>query len=48
MFTSVNQDGNNLTSFKINYEGNYFLMNGAPISIPSPTSIRLVKLSDKE
>ena len=43
-FFSVNQEGNSITSFKVNYEKGYIVMTGAPIKVPSPTSIVYKKL----
>lgn len=44
MIASVNQEGNSITSFKVNYEKGYIVMNGAPLKLPSPTSIKMKKL----
>lgn len=43
-FAAVNQEGNSITSFKVNYEKGYIVMTGAPLKLPSPTSIRMKKL----
>lgn len=44
MIAAVNQEGNSITSFKVNYEKGYIVMSGAPLKLPSPTSIRMRKL----
>ena len=44
-FASVNQESSSITSFKINYENGFFVMDGKPVDLPSPTCIRLHKLS---
>ena len=44
-FVSVNQESSSITSFKINYENGFFVMDGKPVDLPSPTCIRLHKLS---
>lgn len=44
MFVSVNQEGNSMTSFKVNYDKGYIMMSGAPLKMPSPTSIQLKQI----
>jgi 6-phosphogluconolactonase len=44
MIAAVNQEGNSITSFKVNYEKGYIVMTGAPLKLPSPTSIKIKKL----
>ena len=44
MFMSVNQEGNSMTSFKVNYDKGYIMMSGAPLKMPSPTSIQLKQI----
>lgn len=46
MIAAVNQEGNSITSFKVNYEKGYIVMVGAPLKLPSPTSIKMKKLAD--
>ena len=41
---SVNQEGNSLTSFIVDYEKGYMLMKNKPFDIPSPTCIQYKKL----
>lgn len=43
-FAAVNQEGSSITMFKINFEKGYFLMDGKPVHLPSPTCIRLHRL----
>ena len=43
-FASVNQESSSITSFKINFEKGYFVMDGKPVDLPSPTCVRLYKL----
>ena len=44
MFVSVNQEGSSMTSFKVNYDKGYIMMSGAPLKMPSPTSIQLKQI----
>ena len=44
LITAVNQEGNSLTSFKVNYEKGTILMVEKPISLPSPTCIQIRKI----
>ncbi len=39
MIAAVNQEGNSITSFKVNYEKGYIVMAGPPMKISTPTSI---------
>ena len=48
LITAVNQEGNSLTSFKVNYEKGTILMVDKPVRIVSPTSIQIKKLTDTE
>ncbi len=45
MFASVNQEGNSLTIFKIDHEKKCFMMKKKPLSVPSPTCLRILKIS---
>ena len=38
------QEGNSMTSFKVNYDKGYIMMSGAPLKMPSPTSIQLKQI----
>jgi len=41
IIASANQEGNTITTFKVDYEKGCFLMKNKPVSIPSPTCIRI-------
>ncbi len=43
-FVSLNHDTNEITTFKVDYENKYFLMDHRPISIDQPNCIRIHKL----
>lgn len=43
-FASLNHDTNEITTFKVDYEKQYFLMMGKPISIDQPNCIHIHKL----
>ena len=45
-FSTVNQEGDAVTSFKVNYDRGYFLMTGKPLKLKDPTCIRLVRLPE--
>ncbi len=44
LITAVNQEGNSLTSFKVDYEKGTVLMVDKPVKLVSPTSIQIKKL----
>ena len=44
-FLSLNHDTNEIMTFRVNYEKNYFLMKGKPIAIDQPNCIRIHKLA---
>ena len=41
LITAVNQEGNSLTSFKVNYEKGTILMVDKPLKLPSPTVLKI-------
>ncbi len=43
-FLSLNHDANEIVNFEVNYEKNYFLLKGKPISVESPNNIVIHKL----
>ncbi len=43
-FVCVNQESNSLTCFDVNYDGHYIAMNGAPVKVSCPTSMKMKKL----
>lgn len=43
-FVCVNQESNSLTCFDVNYDGHYIAMNGAPVKVSCPTSMKIKKL----
>ncbi|MCR4672021.1 MAG: lactonase family protein [Lachnospiraceae bacterium] len=46
MFSTVNQEGDTVTSFNVNYDKGYFLMKRKPLKLKDPTCIRLVRLPE--
>ncbi len=46
-FVSLNHDTNEITTFKVDYENKYFLMDRKPIVIDQPNCIRIHKLVDQ-